>query len=53
MKTPNLIQTRLKVGIYKLKVLAGSNYGGYTSGSKGLVAIFTGSGVVEGEDSNW
>ena len=31
----------------------GSNYGGYTSGVSGVVVIFTGSGVVDGQDSNW
>ena len=29
----------------------GSNYGSYTTGSQGVVAIFTGSGVVDGQDS--
>ena len=31
----------------------GSNYGSYTTGSQGVVAIFTGSGVVDGQDSDW
>ena len=31
----------------------GSNYGSYTTGSQGIVAIFTGSGVVDGQDSDW
>ena len=31
----------------------GSNYGSYNYGNKGLVAIFTGSGVVDGHDSDW
>ena len=34
-------------------VVAGSNYASYTKGNKGLVAIFTGSGVVDGHDSDW
>ena len=31
----------------------GSNHGSYTSGIQGVVAIFTGSGVVDGHDSDW
>ena len=38
---------------YLQHVFLGSNYASYTNGNKGLVAIFTGSGVVDGQDSNW
>ena len=31
----------------------GSNYGSQASGSRGVVVIFTGEGVVDGHDSDW
>ena len=33
--------------------VSGSNYGSYSTGSRGVVVIFTGDGVVDGQDSDW
>ena len=43
--------TRVKSSF--LLFIPGSNHGSYTSGIQGVVAIFTGSGVVDGHDSDW